>query len=185
MQVSTGECLSAASVFNTSVSGKPVITQKGDSLISSIGSTYQWYMNDSLIQGALTQSYKPIRNAYYKVATKSIAGDCENISDNKLILVTDIVEANPKEISLKISSNDNVENLIRGNSFYVQFSNIQSQRISLEIINSSGGKVFQQENLMNQRAPQHITTESLNTGVYFVKIYANNKVYVQRVLITN
>ena len=185
MQVSTGECLSAASLFNTSVSGKPVITQKGDSLISSIGSTYQWYMNDSLIQGALTQSYKPIRNAYYKVATKSIAGDCENISENKLILVTDIVEANPKEISLKISSNDNVENLIRGNSFYVQFSNIQSQRISLEIINSSGGKVFQQENLMNQRAPQHITTESLNTGVYFVKIYANNKVYVQRVLITN
>jgi hypothetical protein len=142
-------------------------------------------MNDSLIQGALRQSYKPIRNAYYKVSTKSIAGDCENISDNKLILVTDIVEANPKEISLKISSNDNVENLIRGNSFYVQFSNIQSQRISLEIINSSGGKVFQQENLINQRAPQHITTESLNTGIYFVKIYANNKVYVQRVLITN
>jgi len=119
------------------------------------------------------------------VSTKSIAGDCENISDNKLILVTDIAEANVKEINLKISSNDFIENLIRGNSFYVQFSNIESQRISLEIINSSGGKVFQQENLINQRAPQHITIESLNTGVYFVKIYANNKVYVQRVLITN
>ncbi len=185
MQVSTSDCLSAVSLFNTSVSGKPIITQNGDSLISSNGSTYQWYMNDSLIQGAIRQSYKPTRNAFYKVSTKSIAGDCENISDNKLILVTDIAEANAKEINLKISSNDFVENLIHGNSFYVQFSNIQSQRISLEIINSAGGKVFQQENLINQRAPQHITFESLNTGVYFVKIYANNKVYVQRVLITN
>ena len=185
MQVSTSDCLSATSVFNTSINGKPNITQNGDSLVSSMGSTYQWYMNDSLILGAIRQSYKPTRNAFYKVSTKSIAGDCENISDNKLILVTDIAEANAKEINLRISSNENVENLIRGNSFYVQFSNIQSQRISLEIINSSGGKVFQQENLINQRAPQHITIESLNTGVYFVKIYANNKVYVQRVLITN
>jgi len=185
MQVSTSDCLSATSVINTSINVKPTIKQSGDSLISSTGSTYQWYMNDSLIQGATKQSYKPIRNAFYKVSTKSIAGDCENISDNKLILVTDIAEANTKEINLKISSYDNVENLIRGNSFYVQFSNIQSQRISLEIINSSGGKVFQQENLINQRTPQQITVDSLNTGVYFVKIYANNKVYVQRVLITN
>ena len=81
--------------------------------------------------------------------------------------------------------NDFVENLIRGNSFYIQFSNIQTQGISLEIMNSMGNKVFRKENLINQRAPQHITIESLNSGIYFVKIYANNKVYVQRVFITN
>jgi sulfur relay (sulfurtransferase) DsrF/TusC family protein len=48
-----------------------------------------------------------------------------------------------------------------------------------------GSKVFQKENLMNQQTPQHVTIESLTTGIYFVKIYANNKVYVQRVFITN
>ena len=131
------------------------------------------------------QSYKPTRNATYKVATTTIAGDCQNISDNKLILVTDITEASAKEISLRITSDDNVENLIRGNSFFIQFSNIQTQKISLEIINSMGNKVFQKENLTNQQAPQRITIESLTTGIYFVKIYANNKVYVQRVFITN
>jgi hypothetical protein len=119
----------------------------------------------------------------YKVAT--IAGDCENISDNKLILVTDVAEASAKEISLKITSNDYVENLIRGNSFYIQFSNIQSQGINLEIINSTGGKVFQKGNLVNQRTPQQVTVGSLSSGIYFVKIYANSKVYVQRVFITN
>ena len=140
-------------------------------------------MNDSIINGATGRSYKPIRNALYRVG--AIVSDCENFSDNKLILVTDVAEANAKEINLKITSNDYVENLIKGNSFYIQFSNIQTQGISLEIMNSMGNKVFRKENLINQRAPQHITIESLNSGIYFVKIYANNKVYVQRVFITN
>ena len=99
--------------------------------------------------------------------------------------MTDIAEASAKEIRLKITSDDYVENIIRGNSFYIQFSNIQTQGISLEIINSMGNKVFRKENLINQQTPQHVTIESLTTGIYFVKIYANNKVYVQRVFITN
>ncbi len=185
MQVSSTDCMSAATLVNVTTNSKPTITQSGDSLISSVGSGYQWYMNDSLINGATKQSYKPLRNAMYKVATITIAGDCQNISDNKLILVTDIAEASAKEINLKITSDDYVENIIKGNSFYIQFSNIQTQKISLEIINSMGNKVFQKENLINQQAPQHISIDSLTTGIYFVKIYANNKVYVQRVFITN
>jgi hypothetical protein len=184
-QVSSADCMSSPSLINVTTNNKPTITQSGDSLICSTGSAYQWYLNDSLITGATKQSYKPTRNAMYKVATITIAGDCQNISDNKLILVTDVAEASAKEISLKITSNDYVENLIRGNSFYIQFSNIQTQGISLEIMNSMGGKVFRKENLINQRTPQHLTIESLTTGIYFVKIYANNKVYVQRVFVTN
>ena len=75
--------------------------------------------------------------------------------------------------------------MIKGNSFFVQFSAIQTQDISLELVNSTGNKVFQAQNLINQTTPQRITIGNLNTGVYFVKIYANKKVYVQRVFITN
>ena len=182
-QISSADALTNPTMINISSNSKPTISQSGDSLLSTLGTAYQWYINDSLITGATNQSYKPTRNAMYKVAT--IAGDCQIISDNKLILVTDVAEANAKEIGLKITSDDYVENLIRGNSFYIQFSNIQTQGISLEIMNSMGNKVFRKENLINQRAPQHITIESLNSGIYFVKIYANNKVYVQRVFITN
>lgn len=182
-QVSTPGGMSSARLINITTNNKPTITQSGDSLICSPANAYQWYLNDSLVTGATNQSFKPTRNALYKVAT--IAGDCQNISDNKLILVTDVAEANAKEISLKITSNDFVENLIRGNSFYIQFSNVQTQGINLEIMNSLGNKVFQKENLINQRTPQHISIGSLNSGIYFVKIYANNKVYVQRVYITD
>ena len=182
-RVSSNDCVSSASTINIVATTKPTITQSGDSLISSDASSYQWFMNDSLITGATNKSYKPLRNAMYKVVT--IASDCENVSDNKLILVTDVAEASAKEINLKICSNDYVENLIRGNSFYIQFSNIQTQDISLEIMNVQGAKVFQKENLINQRTPQRITVGNLSTGIYFVKVYANKKVYTQRVFITN
>ncbi len=44
---------------------------------------------------------------------------------------------------------------------------------------------YTEENLINQRSPQKININNLTTGVYYVKIYANKKVYVQRVFITN
>jgi hypothetical protein len=182
-RVSSNDCVSSATNINIVATTKPTITQSGDSLISSDASVYQWFMNDSLLTGATNKSYKPLRNAMYKVVT--ISSDCENVSDNKLILVTDVAEASAKEINLKICSNDYVENLIRGNSFYIQFSNIQTQDISLEIMNAQGAKVFQKENLINQRTPQRITVGNLSTGIYFVKVYANKKVYTQRVFITN
>ena len=140
-------------------------------------------MNEEAISGAINKNYKPVANAYYKVAT--FTGDCQNISDNKLILITDVAVGAGKEIKLKITSDDFVENIIKGNTFYVQFSNIQTQGISLEILNSNGNSLFVKENLNNQNTPHHITIPSLSTGIYFVKIYANKKVYIQRVLLTN
>ena len=169
----------------------PSITRVGDSLTSSAANVYQWYLNDTTLQGANSKSYRATQNGLYKIST--FVGDCQTTSPNLLVLVrdpsgnviTDVQESNPKEISLKISSEANIDNLIKGNSFYVQFSKIQTEGISLEIVNAVGNKVFQIENLINQQAPQKITTGNLSTGVYFVKIYANKKVYVQRVFITN
>jgi hypothetical protein len=119
----------------------------------------------------------------YKVATK--LDNCTSVSDSRLIMVTPIEEASVKEINLRISSDDYIENMIKGNSFYLQFSNIQTEGITLDIMNSMGNNVFHKENLINQRSPQKININNLTTGVYFVKIYANKKVYVQRVFIAN
>ena len=191
-QISTNDCLSPTTIVPVQTSSIPTFTKaSADSLVASAGTSYQWYLNDTAIQGATGQSYKVLKNGTYKVAVT--ASDCQAFSSNLLILVrdvsgnliTDVPESNPKEINLKIYSADNIENLIKGNSFFVQFSAIQTQDISLELVNSSGNKVFQAQNLINQTTPQRITIENLNTGVYFVKIYANKKVYVQRVFITN
>jgi len=190
-QISTNDCESPATMIPVQTVSLPNITIKGDSLTSSAASAYQWYLNSNVIQGATNQTYKVTGNGLYKVAAS--IGDCQTVSSDTLLLVrdvngnviTDIIESNPKEINLRISSDNNIDNLIKGNSFNIQFSKIQNQGIALEIVNSLGNKVFQIENLSNQPTPQHITTGNLSTGIYFVKVYANKKVYVQRVFITN
>jgi len=190
-QVSTSECLSAAASIPVQTTANPTITRVSDSLTSSAANVYQWYLNDNPIQGAISKSYRATINGLYKIST--VNGDCQTTSPNLLVLVrdpngniiTDVQESNPKDINLKISSDDNIENLIKGNSFYIQFSKIQTEGIALEIVNATGNKVFQIQNLINQQAPQRITTSNLSTGIYFIKIYANKKIYVQRVFITN
>jgi hypothetical protein len=182
-QIKAGNTLSAATEVPVKTAEKPSFTFTDSTLKTTIASTYQWYLNDEAILGATNQNYRPSTNGMYKVATK--LGNCTSVSDSRLIMATAIEEAQPKEISLRISSVDYIENMIRGNSFYVQFSNIQTEGISLDIMNSMGSNVFHKENLINQRSPQRININNLTTGVYFVKIYANKKVYVQRVFITN
>ena len=190
-QISTNDCDSPPTTIPVNKVSTPTFKLQGDSLIASAANTYQWYMNDELVTGATSQIYKPLKNANYKVMANT--NGCQILSDNKLILVrdnngniiTDIIEGAAKDINLKITSTDYIENLIKGNSFFIQFNNLQTNDISLDVLNSMGNRVAHKDKLINQRTPQKIDIENLVTGVYYVKIYANNKVYVQRVFITN
>jgi hypothetical protein len=182
-QISTNDCPSPLSNVPVSMVSKPVISQINDSTLSaSNANNYQWLINDSAISGATNQTLIAKRNALYKVMT--MTNGCTMSSDPRLVLVTDIMEASVREISLKITSNDYIENMIKGNSFYIQFSNIQTRDIKLDIINSTGDRVFQKDKLVNQMGPQPININNLNAGIYFVRVFANNKVYIQRVFIT-
>lgn len=181
-QINTNDCQSPMGNANIVTVNKPILTQNSDTtLSSSVAAAYQWYMNDSAIIGATSQSYKVNRNALYKV--QATTNGCQIMSDPKLILVTDVMEANVKEIQLKIYADDFIENVIGRNSFFIQFSNVQTQDISVDLLNSMGERVFRKDHLINQMAPQRIDINNLNTGVYFVKVYANNKVYTQRVFV--
>jgi hypothetical protein len=190
-QISTNDCDSPPTTVPVNTISAPTFKLQGDSLIASAATSYQWYMNDDFLTGATNQVYKPTKNAIYKVMANT--NGCQIISENKVILVrdnngniiTDISEGAAKEINLKITSTDFVENLIKGNSFYIQFNNLQNNNISLDVINSMGTRVAHKENLINQRNAQKVNIENLVTGVYYIKVYANNKVYVQRVFITN
>ena len=166
------------------LTGKPVISQVGiDSLNTTAADSYQWFMNDETITGATKIGIKVTKNAMYKVSTTT--GTCTNMSDNKLVLITDIPQAPTKEIGLKIVSTDYIENIIKGNQFYIQFNNVKTNSIGLSIMNSSGQTVFQKDKLNNQISAQPVQIPTLTTGIYYVKVFANNKVYVQSVFVTN
>jgi len=144
-QIKAGNTLSAAKEVTVTTSEKPSFIFTDTTLKSTSASSYQWYLNDVAIAGATNQNYRPSTNGMYKVVTK--LGSCTSDSDSRLIIATPIEEAQPKEISLRISSVDYIENMIKGSSFYVQFSNIQTEDISLDIINSMGSNVFHKESI--------------------------------------
>jgi hypothetical protein len=184
MQISTPKYEKALSKIPVILTAKPVISQIGiDSLNTTAADTYQWFMNDETIAGATKSGIKVTKNAMYKVS--ATIGTCTNYSDNKLVLITDIPQAPTKEIGLKIVSTDYVENIIKGNQFYIQFNNVKTNSIGLSILNSSGQTVFQKDKLNNQNSAQPVQVPTLTTGIYYVKVFANNKVYVQSVFVTN
>jgi hypothetical protein len=184
MQISTPQVDKNLTQIPVILTAKPVITQIGiDSLSTGVAESYQWFMNDEIVNGGNKQGIKITKNALYKVSATT--GTCTNYSDNKLVLITDIPQAPTKEIGLKILSTDYVENIIKGNQFYIQFNNVKSNVIGLSILNSNGATVFQQEKLNNQTTAQAVQVPTLTTGIYYVKVYANNKVYVQSIFVTN
>jgi len=184
MQISTPRYEKTLTKVPVKISIKPVITQIGiDSLITTAADSYQWYMNEEAISGGTNRGLKVTKNAMYKV--NSTTGTCNNFSENKLVLITDIPQAPTKEIGLKIVSTDYVENIIKGNQFFIQFNNVKTNAIGLSIINSNGQTVFQKDKLNNQITAQPVQIPTLSTGIYYIKVFANNKVYVQSVFVTN
>jgi hypothetical protein len=184
MQISTPEHEKALTKIPVILTAKPIITQIGkDSLTSTTADSYQWFINDESIAGATKNGVKITKSAMYKVS--ATIGTCTNYSDNKLVLITDIPQAPSKEIGLKILSTDYIENIIKGNQFYIQFNNVKTNAIGLSIMNSSGQTVFQKDKLNNQITAQPVQVPTLTTGIYYVKVFANNKVYVQSVFVTN
>jgi hypothetical protein len=183
MQISTPQYEKALTKIPVKIAIKPIITQINDSLSTTAADSYQWYMNEEAISGGINRGLKVTKNAMYRVSTTT--GTCNNVSDNKLVLILNIPQAPTKEIGLKIVSTDYIENIIKGNQFYIQFNNVKTNSIGLSIMNSSGQTVFQKDKLNNQTTAQPVQVPTLTTGIYYVKVFANNKVYVQSVFVTN
>lgn len=58
----------------------PEITLEGENLVSSPASTYQWYLDDEIIEGAVHQSITPEENGHYTVEV-TYYNDCVYLSE--------------------------------------------------------------------------------------------------------
>lgn len=69
--VTSEGCTATSSVFVVvfATPETPVITQSGDTLISSLAASYQWYYNGNPIANAMEQKYLPGQNGPYQVQT--------------------------------------------------------------------------------------------------------------------
>lgn len=64
--------------INNAAPSQPTISLSGTDLVSTTGTTYQWYMNGNLISGAVSQTYSPLQAGIYVVRTTDANG-CVNV----------------------------------------------------------------------------------------------------------
>jgi hypothetical protein len=177
VHINTGACVSDRVAVTAVPAPVPVISQQADSLLSSISTGNQWYLNDSIIAGATNNHYKPTKSGKYKViVTDSFA--CAQVSNVITYVVTAIANVQAEEIKLKVSPNPN-----KG-IFNLSFEVTTKADLTIDILNSAGRKVYTSStpDFIGTYSKQ-ITIDDVSSELYVIKIQHDKKVYVSKLLI--
>lgn len=150
-----------------SIPTTPIITQNGDTLISSAITGNQWYFNNNLISGAINQTYIPPYNGnYYVIVTmNSCSSDTSNI-----IQPTDVVEINNNSNWLIYPSPVTNNLIIETNN------NNLEQRI--EIIDLMG-QIIYSSTIRNKII---VDMSHLVNSIYFVKFYSDKSIIMKKIV---
>ena len=170
-------CPSPRTPIIATTSSAPTATIAGNLLTSSAGSSYQWYFNGNPISGANNQSYSAVQSGLYKVEVMDSRG-CKLVSAEVNVTVTAIVNVNPSSIDLKVSPNP----VISG-EFYLQMALRKKADLNISLVNTLGQKVYNYNSpAFIGRFSQSIKPGLLVSGVYYLRIQHDNKMYVKKIV---
>lgn len=141
--------------------GKPSISQTSTTLTSTSAASYQWYVSNTLIVGAISQTYNPTQSGLYRVEAKNTTTGCSTFSDPFNYFTTGIRE-DARFKTFNFYPNPVVTSL------HTNFS----ERYNLEFYDTSGRKVFENINLNGE---QETDLTSLNRGIYLMRIISGDK----------
>lgn len=128
-------------------------TTSSEFICLSAASSYQWYFNSQLIQGATSRKYIPTKDGCYSVEITS-NNSCTNISDQICIS------------NLNVEINDGIS--VYPNPFNDTFKIESKELISkLQIYDALGNKLF---DLSPMSLEYYVNMDSFNAGLYLVKI---------------
>ncbi|NCT95241.1 MAG: S8 family serine peptidase [Chitinophagaceae bacterium] len=156
----------------------PVVTQVGDSLVSSIATGNQWFLNDVGISGATGQKFKPTQSGTYKTIVTDVLG-CQKTSNAMPVVITALApEVVAQEIKLSVSPNPN-----KG-LFNLSFEVKTKADLTIDMITESGQRIYSSSYPgFNGKFSKEIRLGTLASGYYVLKIQHNKKTYVQKVLV--
>ena len=178
-RVSQGGCTSAASnsvaLTTNPLPVKPVVTATGYILSAAAGySSYQWYLNNTIIAGSTASQVTVLQAGNYKVEVTDNKG-CKNISDNFNAVVTGLndVEVLGYKISIFPNPVQDVVNIAvkPGNSITKKFS------ITLTDMYGRTLAVSELKDGLNR-----ISLSQYSQGHYFITIRSGNTVKSIKVL---
>ncbi len=177
IKFNTNDCVSDLTTVVATTVPNPVITQVADSLTSNVANGNQWYINDTLINGATLNHFKPTRTGIYKSVVTD-ASSCSKTSNTISAVVTALNDLLVSEIKLTTSPNPS-----KG---IVNISFVMNVRkdLSLEIFNSLGQKILAEEYpgfIGNYN--KTLDLSGFASDLYILKIRHNNKTYIKKILI--
>lgn len=155
----------------------PQITRNGDTLVSSLASSYQWYLDETPLLGATDQLFFPIESGNYTVAITDSLG-CLATSDSVLVLLeTDTM--NLEEIIL-------YPNPATG-KITLDLSSVEQGKIILFIYDQLG-RIYYEHTLFEN--DDRLLTVNLSDygfleGIYFVGVVSRNKTQSLKFVIHN
>tara|TARA_B100000508_G_C11465858_1_gene282473 strand:- start:14893 stop:17439 length:2547 start_codon:yes stop_codon:yes gene_type:complete len=145
----------------------PSISQLDESLISSSGPSYQWYLNDSPIPGENSQVIYPDSVGFYSVSITGPDG-CESFS-------------NAFEWTLGIENEISSDLSIYPNPSTGKFSVSSSELIGqVSILDPLGQTIM---NLDINKAEFAVDLSGLSVGTYFISLKLNDKRIVRKISI--
>lgn len=139
------------------------VTTDGNQLMANqLVAAYQWMECDSVnytpISGAMNQIYNVMSSGYY--AVEITVGECSMMSDCIFVDLTGVEELNMPFTMYPNPANDEL-------NFDHDFGSLMVQ------VYSANGQL-----VLNENSVQHkMNVSSLNPGVYFVEVTADNNVY--------
>lgn len=149
---------------------KPVISYQNGYLSSTQGTTYQWYFNDSIINGATQQSVQVTQNGFYKVKITT-AGGCLMESDSFSLTVG--IRKTNRSTDIKISPNPFHEQII------INTPNTGKQ-LDIKMYDLQGRMVLKQT-IDNTLLKNNISTIGLAPGVYFLELLDDKDTVIVKV----
>jgi len=178
IKINTGSCVSDRVPVVAATIPAPVISQVADSLVSTIASGHQWYVNDTAINGANTNHYKPSRSGTYKVIVTDGFG-CQKTSNNINVVITAIDPVVlAREIKLSVSPNPN------NGLFNLSFEVSTKADLTIDMLSASGQRVYNSSySSFSGKFSKQIRVNHVSSEFYVLKIQHNKKTYLQKILI--
>jgi len=177
--ISTNSSGASAPVSNTitvnASPAVPTITASLNTLTSSSTTGNQWYLNGTLISGAINQTYTATTNGSYTVVVTNSFG-CSSTSSATNLTTTGI-DSIIKSTAISIFPNPS--NGIVTLNFSDQF------KVSkIEVLNDLGELVYSAENSdCKKNCTQTIDMSSFKKGIYLFKIVANENIFTKKILL--
>ncbi|HNP47616.1 MAG TPA: T9SS type A sorting domain-containing protein [Bacteroidia bacterium] len=159
---------SLITIYN--VPPQPILTVLGDTLITTGGSTYQWFMDGHIIPGATDSFYIATQIASYSVEITNASG-CVNSSTH---IITSVFEKN-SEADIQFYPNPANQEL-----YITDLPVLSGEKIKLGLYDAIGKELFSQGTFSSSAI---FDTHLIDDGVYFVHIFLGENPIVKRVVI--